>query len=45
MYLERCPDKLDKLSKHLGHASIGTTSTFYLHARMSPAEVVGVVSF
>jgi integrase len=44
-YLERCPDKLQKVSEYLGHADVGTTTRFYIHARMTPAEVVGVVSF
>ena len=41
-YLEAHPDKLQKVSQYLGHSQVGTTTSFYVHTRMTPEEAVAV---
>jgi integrase/recombinase XerD len=41
-YLEAHPEKLQKVSQYLGHSQVSTTTSFYVHTRMTPAEAVAV---
>jgi integrase len=41
-YLEAHPEKLQKVSQYLGHSQVSTTTSFYIHTRMTPEEAVAV---